>query len=106
MRAGQLDRVIVIQRATETLSEAGAPVVTWGNHLTMRAQIIEAKTDEVMRNPGEISEILTVFRTRFADDITPADRIAYAGRYFNIKGTKELGRRAGLEIRALSTEAA
>lgn len=106
MRAGKLDRVITIQRATETFDEARAPIVIWGNHLTMRAQIIEAKTDEVMRNPGEISETLTVFRTRFADDISLADRIAYAGRYYDIKGTKELGRRAALEIRALAKEAA
>lgn len=105
MRAGKLDRVIVIQRATETLDPAGAPVVAWDPHITMRAQIIEANTEEFLRNYGEASEAIVIFRTRFMDDVTPADRVAYGGRHYNIKGIKELGRRNALELRTVAVGA-
>ena len=45
MRAGNLDRVIIIQRATTVIGLAGTPVETWAAIATLRAQLIETTTD-------------------------------------------------------------
>lgn len=52
-----------------------------------------------MRGFGASSEAAIVFRTRYPDGFTLADRVVYAGRIHDIKELKELGRRQGLQIR-------
>jgi SPP1 family predicted phage head-tail adaptor len=99
VRAGKLDRVIIIERATTALDLYGTPVAAWVPVATMRAQIINAATEEFIRGQGASSETSIVFRTRWLDDVTVANRITYEGNAFDIKETKELGRRRGLDIR-------
>jgi SPP1 family predicted phage head-tail adaptor len=102
MRAGKLDRVITIERQGPAENDGyGNPLPgqTWTLIATMRAQIIQATTEEFMRAWGVSSEMAIVFRTRFVDDVRLADRVTYDGRQHDIKEVKELGRRRGLEIR-------
>ena len=98
MRAGNLDREITIQRFTTTVDDYGTPVQTWANVATVRAQLIQASTQEYIRG-GAVDETVAVFRTWWLNGITNADRVVYNGQNLNIKETKELGRRNGLEIR-------
>ena len=101
MRAGNLDRVIVIERATTALDTFGVPRSTWSAVVTMRAQLVEANADEFIRQGvGQLTERTVLFRTRFLDGVTVADRVTYDGRIYNVTGIKEIGRRNGLEIRA------
>lgn len=101
MRAGSLDRTITIERVTSTtLTAAGSPVDTWAPIATLRAQVIEAATDESIRQHGAATERVVVFRTRYLAGVTPADRVAFEGQHYDIKQLKEIGRRRGLEIRA------
>lgn len=100
MRAGNLDREIIIHRSTMTIGDAGTPGETWAPIATLRAQLIEATTDEYIRGSGASTERLVVFRTRFIDGVTAADRISYEGRPFVLKQIKEIGRRKALEFRA------
>jgi SPP1 family predicted phage head-tail adaptor len=102
VRAGPLDKVIVIERATNTVNADGVAVETWTTLATMRAQLIEGSADEFIRTQGAQSEIAVVFRTRFLDGVTLADRVTYSGRPYNLKQIKELGRRRGLELRAVA----
>jgi SPP1 family predicted phage head-tail adaptor len=102
MRAGNLDREITVQRFTSTVDDYGTPVETWIDLVTLRAQIIQASTDEFIRGSGASDETVVVFRTWWQDGITVADRIIHQGVVHNIKETKEIGRRAGLELRTLS----
>ncbi|RCS25837.1 head-tail adaptor protein [Phyllobacterium salinisoli] len=105
MRAGKLDRVIDLQRGTYVTDGYGNPIYTWTTYATMRAQIIQASTEEFMRTWGASGESAIIFRTRFIDGIGLADRVIYDGRMHDIKEVKEIGRRRGLEIRTARTGA-
>lgn len=98
MRAGKLDRTIVIERNADTVDEYGAPAFAWTAVATLRAEIVEATTDELMRS-GVVDQTATTFRTRWLADVTNADRVVYGGKPFNITATSEVGRRKGLVIR-------
>jgi SPP1 family predicted phage head-tail adaptor len=100
MRAGKLDRTITIERYTETLDEYGNPGgQSWSTLATLRAQIIEASTEEFQRAYGASSETAIIFRVRFMDGVTLADRVSYDGKAHNLVEVKEIGRRRGLELR-------
>lgn len=99
MRAGLMDRTITIQRVTTTIDDFGTPVETWADLVTLRAQQVQTSTDEFIRGYGASDETVIVFRTWWRDGITNADRIVYVGDTYNIKETKEIGRRNGLELR-------
>ncbi|MCJ8053892.1 phage head closure protein [Shinella curvata] len=103
MRAGKLDRTIKIQGFTNTVNEYGTPVETWTDKATLRAQIIQSSTEEFIRG-GAVDETVIIFRTRWLASVTTSDRIEYEGEAFNIKETKEIGRRKGLELRAVRSE--
>lgn len=100
MRAGNLDKVITIERAVTTLDGLRAPVEVWTALATVRAQVIQSSTEEFIRSRGASSETVVIFRTRYLAGVTLADRIVFEGAAFNIKEAKELGRRRGLELRA------
>lgn len=101
MRAGKLDRTITIQGFTTVIDDLGTPVETWTDKATLRAQLIQSSTEEFIRSYGASDETVIIFRTRWIAGVTNADRIQYEGDVFNIKETKEIGRRKGLELRAV-----
>lgn len=102
MRAGSMDRTITIQRFTSVIDEGGGSIQTWTDLYTVRAQLIQASTDEFIRNYGASDETLMIFRVRWIDDITNADRVVYDGLKCNIKELKPIGRRKGLDIRTVA----
>ncbi len=100
MRAGSLDRIIIIQRVTEgPPNDYGTPSQVWVDLVTIRAQQVQASTEEFIRGHGASDKTVVVFRTWWIEGITNADRVVYGSQVLNIKETKELGRRAGLELR-------
>lgn len=102
MRAGKLDKQILIKRETLSVDAFGASVGTLATLHTLRAQIVTASTDEAIRAYGESTEVLTVFRTRFRSDVLVSDIVEYNGRLHNIIEIKELGRGNGLELRTIA----
>lgn len=106
MRAGKLDKIITLQRFTSTVDEDGTPIETWADLATVRAQLVQSTTEEFMRGWGASSEAAIVFRIRHMGDITPADRVTYQGRAYDLKEIKELGRREGLDLRCVATGSA
>lgn len=99
MRAGRLDRTIIIERGAHTVDAAGTPSFTWTTLATLRAERIQSSTDEYLQAQGANAETVMIFRTRFVASVTTADRVLYEGDVFNIREVKELGRRRGLELR-------
>ncbi|MBZ9999634.1 MULTISPECIES: phage head closure protein [unclassified Mesorhizobium] len=99
MRAGKLDRELVIERATTTIDEYGNTIEAWAPLATMRAQLVTASTEEFQRAYGASGETAIVFRTRWLAGVTVSDRVIYEGAHHNIIETKEIGRRRGLELR-------
>lgn len=100
MRSGKLDRLIEIERATATLNEAGTPEMTWGNVARLRAEVVQQTTEEFLGDAGARDETAIVFRTRFLDGVTNADRVIFDGRAYNLREVVPIGRRRGLELRA------
>jgi SPP1 family predicted phage head-tail adaptor len=105
MRAGSLDKTITIERATEAVDANGVLVSTWTTFATVRAQLVEPTTDEVVRDQGAVAESTAVFKTWFVEDVRVADRVTYAGRHYDVKQVRELGRREALEIRTVARAA-
>lgn len=106
MRAGRLDRSVTLQRSTNSVDAAGTPVFTWTDIATVRAEIVQASTEEFIRAQGASDETITIFRIRYLDGITNADRVLYGAALHNIKEVKEIGRRKGLELRCLKVGSA
>lgn len=104
MRAGKLDRSITIQRFSSTVDEYGTPVQAWTDVATVRAQIVQASTEEFIRGYGASEETIIIFRIRWMDGVELADRIRHEGKFFNLKEVKEIGRRKGLELRCVALE--
>lgn len=100
MRSGKLDRVITIQANTgPSTDEYGTPIEGWVSVETLRAQLIQASTEEFIRGYGETSDTAIIFRTRYLASVTTDHRIEYDGEHLNIREVKEIGRRKGLELR-------
>lgn len=70
----------------------------------MRAQLKTASTDEYLSGFGEADAGNAVFVTRYPSgvEITTADRIVHRGRTYNLKAVVEIGRKRGLELRAVA----
>lgn len=106
MRAGRLGQFIAIERAAAIVNDAGTPVSTWSVIARVRAEVIHAGTEEYLRAQGAVGETAMVFRVRPLCGITTADRVSFDGRVFNIREVADLGRRGGLELRAVAAEGA
>lgn len=103
MRAGKLDRVISLLREVKAKNEHHVPVPTWLNIATVRAEIVTQSASEFLTGFGEAENGTIVFRIRYLAGITTADRVTYAGKVYDLKEVTEIGRRRGLELRAVAT---
>ncbi len=103
MRAGQLNRVISIDRLTTTLNGNRSSVSAWTNIDTVRAEIVQQSATEFLSGFGEAESGTIIFRIRYLPGITTADRVTYAGKPYDLKEVSEIGRRRGLELRAVAT---
>ena len=99
MRAGNLDRVVLIQNFTVQDDGAGNQIETWATEATVRAELLQASTQEFQRAWGSSSEPTYVFRIRWVDGLNLAKRIVHDGIIREIVELKEIGRRKGWEIR-------
>lgn len=100
MRAGKLDKTIRIDApSTDAIDDYGVPSEAWSELATVRAEVIQQSTDEFLATYGETETFAVVFRIRWLGGVTPQHRVAYDGRYLNIREVKEIGRRKLLELR-------
>lgn len=99
MRAGKLDRTIKIQAFSSTVNEYGTPAEMWTDVATVRAQIVQASTEEYLRAYGETDALAVIFRIRWIATVTTEHRVVYEGRNLNIREVREIGRRNGIELR-------
>ena len=103
MRAGKLDKSISIERLVTSIDEFGVAREAWTPIRTLKAQIVQASSEEFLRSAGEGAESVMIFRIRYVAGMTPANhRIRYTEELtLDIKEIKEIGRRRGLEIRTV-----
>lgn len=98
MRAGNLDRVIQIERESTALDIYGAPIRVWTAFATMRAQVLQFATDDREGARGNTTDTTITFRMRWLDGVTLEHRVSYQGHAFTIRHIKEIGRRVGLDV--------
>lgn len=101
MRAGELDRRVTLQRAAVTRDELNNPVETWSDLVTVWAKYEPVSDGEKFRAGERASEIGARFTVRYSSqvaDLSPKDRLIFAGRTYAITRVKEVGRRVALEI--------
>jgi SPP1 family predicted phage head-tail adaptor len=84
MRPGDLRQVITIQQQTVAQGPHGQPLNGWSTFLTARAAAVRTPGREVFASASRNDRVPTQFRMRYRDGITPAMRVAWDGRIFNI----------------------
>lgn len=98
MRAGNLDRIIEIQRRSTGLDLYGTVIDVWTTIATMRAQKLENAIVNHEGARGDTTDNVITFRMRWLDGVTLENRLTYEGHAFTIKRIRELGRRVGLDV--------
>ena len=99
MKAGKLIETIQIERGMDGVNDYGTPSTSWRPFVSVRAERIDRTTEEFMRSFGASDEEAVIFRIRFVDGITNADRVMWQGEAFNIRQVTPIGRRKGLDLR-------
>ena len=105
--AGDLDRLITIQRATVTPNGFNEPIETWGDHATVWASRRDASAYETYRAQEVDAEISARFRVRWSSqtaDVSARDRIRFDGRIYNIVGVRDVERNRWREIDAVARQ--
>lgn len=106
MRAGRLDRQIVIQVNTPTRNSFGEQAPKWATFATVWAEVLPVSGREAMQGGQILAQADTRFRIRYLAGLLPTHRISYASNYYDIAHIAEIGRREGHEILAKSKAAA
>ncbi|MDA9529252.1 phage head closure protein [Bradyrhizobium sp. CCBAU 25338] len=98
MRAGNLDRLIEIQRRSTSLKLNGTPVETWTTFTTMRAQLLKNATDDREDARGHTTDTALTFRMYYFASLSLNDRLLYEGQQYDVKQITEIGRRVGMDV--------
>jgi SPP1 family predicted phage head-tail adaptor len=104
MRAGPLDRRVVLQRPTDVQDAAGGITQTWADVATVWAQRQDVRAREFVAANVTLAEVDAVFRIRHRADLAPRWRILADARVFEITGITQLGRLDGLELRCTAVQ--
>jgi SPP1 family predicted phage head-tail adaptor len=100
MKAGKLDRQLVIERATETIDDAGVAQQTWSHLVTLWGELVANAAADSAAAEGSRTTRTVAFKTRYFGGLTLEDRLTYQGRAHALKDLEEIGRREGLTIKA------
>lgn len=102
MAAGKLQHRIQLQRRTETLSPSRKAQEVWTTYANGKAELRQAGISEFLTTYGEGVTNSAVFVIRWLPGVSVADRIICQGKPWNIVAIAEIGRRKGLELRAVA----
>ena len=102
--AGALDRRITIGRemspGRDPVYNSPLPPEFVPIYPDTPATVREVSGREFVENNGQYASKLAVFTVRWLPDVKVTDTVRYGGRDFNVKDTREIGRRRFLEIHA------
>lgn len=102
MQAGKLQQVVELQRLTEIVAPGGNVLPSWATYATGKAELRQAGVSEFLTTFGEGVTNNAVFLIRWVPGVSVADRILHGGKFWNIVAIAEIGRRRGLELRAVA----
>jgi SPP1 family predicted phage head-tail adaptor len=89
MRAGDMDRRVVIQSRTDAIDGLGQPVPTWTTLATVWAALEPGRGREFFAASGIVAETPMMFRIRWRTDVTTTCRIQYAGATYTIDAVED-----------------
>lgn len=98
MRAGELDRKIVIQNFTASADAFGERIETWATFATVWAKKIEQSGREFFSEEQNISQKSIIFKIRYLSGVGQNMRVSYDNKIYEIEYVKELGRTEGQEL--------
>ena len=102
MRSGTLKKRVTIQRRSQSVDEYGGQSVAWQDLATVWASFEPTGGKEDPQS-GQVRAVATFkIGMRFFDGLTPADRLVYNGRVFdivNINDVEELHREFDITAR-------
>lgn len=87
MRAGSLDKLIVVERGTVTTDGYGGEVIEWSPYCTEPASVTYGKGSERREAAQQSATIAATFRIRSnptTNAITVTDRIAFDGGTWDV----------------------
>jgi len=103
MSGARLDRKIIVQQFTAIKNALGGEDKTWSEYVQAWASVTPATDGERWRADAigaTITDRFVIKWSATASKISVKHRINYAGKFYDINGVKELGRRHRLEITA------
>ncbi|MEI3850046.1 MULTISPECIES: phage head closure protein [unclassified Ensifer] len=99
MRAGKLDRRVVILRELETgRDEVNQPIIEWVAVATVWGQLAPDRGAERFEAQQLTGSENATFRIGYRGDVTVKDRVNCEGRTWDILSVREIGRRVGTEF--------
>lgn len=100
MRAGRLDRTIIIEGDAEEIGRDPFNDPIYGEPLRviMRASVEQKSGREFFAAQTTQASRQVVFRIRFIEGITVLNRVVYESITHNIVEVREIGRREGIEL--------
>ena len=102
MQSGKLQQRIELQRMAETVQPSGAVAQSWATYATGKAELRQSGVSEFLTTYGEGVADNAVFVLRWLSGVSVSDRIIHGGKAWNIVAIAEIGRRRGLELRAVA----
>ena len=101
IKAGKLDRYITLEREIEQVAASGAVSKFWAGFAHVRAERLQASTEEYLAGFGEADAGGAVFRIRYLPGIITGNRVVCDGVAYDINEIAEMGRKRGLELRCV-----
>ena len=98
MRAGRMDRKIVIEQLSVSQNAIGEAVETWAVLAAIWAEVNDLRGKEVIEARATQAEIDTIFRIRHIAGVKHDMRISHDGGYYNIRSISKIGRSRMIEI--------
>jgi SPP1 family predicted phage head-tail adaptor len=85
VRAGELDKQVLLQSRTVTRDGYGAEVEVWATRATVWAKVVPGVGREWFAAGQTQSEISHTVTIRYRKGVKPSDRLKYGDRIFDVK---------------------
>ena len=98
MRAGKMDRRVVLQTATESRDAYGQSISTWSTTYTVWADVFPLPYTEQFEGDRKTEQTLYKVRMRWVTGIVPTMRMVYGGYNYDIVSVNEGNRQEYLDL--------